>query len=213
MEDWQLELFCKSANLDSISFYLKSNPEKIFLLVNGLSSQDDTFRYNNFLLSEQLCQEDASLLYPYWQQIEAMLPSENNYHRSIAVRLLAALCPADVDNRFESIMTEYFSCLRGGSIMTARYIVQSCSLIFVNKPDLRSRIVDTLLCIEDYCDLPPERVDLIRVDILDFLDAVFALLNETDSALDFAKAALSAHSPKTRQAAKLFLKKHSINPG
>ncbi|PKO13759.1 MAG: hypothetical protein CVU39_17180 [Chloroflexi bacterium HGW-Chloroflexi-10] len=208
MEDWQLELSAKSANLETIQFYLQTQTDKLATLVLGLTSPDDTYRYNSFMLCQQICKVEPEILYPYWPEVEAMLPSENNYHRSIAILLLGALCPADSKGCFELIADRYFSYLNGGSVMTARYIVQSCTTIFRSKPALRTLITDILLHIENYCNLPPERIDLLRTDILDCLEQLYPLLTEKDSALRFAEAALSAKSPKTCKTAKLFLKKH-----
>ena len=144
MHDWQYELKSKNPDLIPLAAWFQVNPELIPQLINGLKSPDDTFRFNTFSLAQQICQSTPQLLYPHWNQIAQLIKSTNNYERSTAVRLLALLCRVDENQYFESIQEDYFGLLRGGSIMTARFIIQSMTDIYFSKPDLRDRICQYL---------------------------------------------------------------------
>ena len=138
-----------------------------------------------------------------------LIKSTNNYERSIAVRLLALLCRVDENQYFESIREDYFGLLHGGSIMTARYLIQSVADIFKSKPDLREDLLNILLHIELYTNLIPERIDLMKTDILVCFDEIFNLIKDPAELIHFAQQATTCQSPKTRKQAKFFLKNHS----
>ena len=208
MEDWQLELKSKTPDLSLLANWMEVNPEQIPLLVEGLTSPDETFRFNSFNLVLQVCGSSPKLIYPFWNQFVQLLRSDNNFQRSIAVQILAALCKADQNQWFETIQEEYFGLLNCGSIMTARYIIQSASLIFIAKPDLREDIKDLFLHIDSVSGLIPDRIDLLKTDILVFFETVFEYLQNPDEVIEFAQKAITSQSPKTRKQAKIFLKEH-----
>lgn len=78
-----------------------------------------------------------------------MLKSNNNYHQNIAINILANLSMVDVENRFEDIFEDYYHILAGERTITASHVALNSSTIYINKPELRSRIIDQLLNIDN----------------------------------------------------------------
>lgn len=212
MEDWQLELISKTPELSFLANWLEVNPEQIPLLVQGLTSPDDTFRFNSFNLVLQVCGSSPELIYPFWDQFVELLRSDNNFQRSIAVQILAALCKIDQNQWFETIQQEYFALLNCGSIMTARYVIQSAAEVYFAKPALRDSLETLFLKIDSISGLIPERIDLLKCDILVFFESVFKYLQNPDKIIEFAQRATSCQSPKTRKQAKIFLEKFAEIP-
>jgi len=208
MLDWQLELNTKNPNFSHIQAWLTINPNEIPFLVENLKSNDDTLRFNSFVLAQSIARDDGALLYPFWEDLVAMLKDSNNYFRSIAIQLLAALCPTDLENKFESIKEDYFSHLHSGSIMTIRYLIQSTSAIFLAKPSLRPFLMSILLHIEKHVNLMPERIDLIRTDILVVFEEIWEKIDNKEPMIEFAEKAIQVQSPKTKKQAREFLKKN-----
>jgi len=120
MFDWQLELNTQNPDLSHIQAWLTINPNEIPYLIENLKSNEDTLHFNSFLLAQSIVRYEGALLYPYWQDLAAMLKDSNNFYRSIAIHILAALCPIDQENKFELIKDDYFAHLHNGSIMTIR---------------------------------------------------------------------------------------------
>jgi hypothetical protein len=210
MLDWQFELNTKNPNFSQIQAWLTVNSDEIPVLIANLKSNEDTLRFNSFMLAQKIAQDEGTLLYPYWQDLAAMLIDSNNFYRSIAIQILAALCPVDQEDKFESIKEDYFANLHSGSIMTIRYLIQSISAIYLAKPNLRPFLMDVLLEIEKNANLKPERIDLIKNDILIVFENMWENIEDEEPLIAFAEKAMDAQSPKTRKQAKEFLKRYRL---
>ncbi len=208
MLDWQLELNTKNPDFSHIQVWLTINPNEMPFLIENLKSNEDTLRFNSFLLAQRIARDEGALLYPYWEDLVAMLRDSNNFFRSIAIQILAALCPIDLEYKFESIKDDYFAHLHSGSIMTIRYLVQSITAIFLAKPNLRPYLMNILLHIEKHVNLKPERIDLLRNDILIVFEEIWEKIDEKEPLIEFAEKAFHSQSPKTKNQAKRFLKKY-----
>jgi hypothetical protein len=85
---------------------------------------------------------------PKWDYFQDMLMSSNNYHKYIAIYLLASLTKVDVDNKFESIFEDYYGILAWEKVMNASHVAANSPKIARNKPHLQSQIIDKLLNID-----------------------------------------------------------------
>jgi len=210
MLDWQLELNTKNPNFSQIQAWLTVYPDELPFLIANLKSNEDTQRFNSFMLAQKIAQDEGTLLYPYWQDLAAMLKDSNNFYRSIAIQILAALCPIDQDNKFELIKEDYFAHFHSGSIMTIRYLIQSTPAIFLAKPNLRPYLMNILLHIEKHVNLKPERIDLLKNDILIIFEDIWEKIEDKEPLIAFAEKAIQAQSPKTKKQAREFIKKYKI---
>lgn len=208
MLDWQLELNTKNPNFSQIQAWLNVNPGEIPYLIENLKSSEDNLRFNSFVLAQSIARDEGTLLYPFWQDLAEMLKDSNNFFRSIAIQILAALCTVDQENKFEFIKDDYFSHLHSGSIMTIRYLIQSTSAIFLAKPNLRPFLMSILLHIEKHVNLKPERIDLLRNDILVVFEEIWEKIDNKEPLIEFAEKAIQVKSLKTKKQAKEFLKKY-----
>ena len=173
-------------------------------LCDGLTSQDEVWRYNCYQVLVQVALEHPARLYPAWDQIVALLDSQNAYHRSVAVRLLAYLTPADAQGRFAALFDRYYRFLDDPKILVTRYLVQDSGVIACAKPGLQAQIVDQLMSIGQ---THHKHKDLIKGDVLQAFEAFFESYPDQAQMLAFARDLLEAESPKTRKAAKAFLKR------
>jgi len=122
-----------------------ANGKALKVLLDGVVSKDDTYRYNCFKVLLQISEDHPLILYPEWDYFIALLDSSNAYHRSIAVQILANLTPVDAQRRFEAIFDRYFDLLDDEKIIVTRSLVQSAGTIARAKPSLQARIVERLL--------------------------------------------------------------------
>ena len=176
------------------------------VLLDGVVSKDDTYRYNCFKVLLQISEDHPLILYPEWDYFIALLDSSNAYHRSIAVQILANLTPVDAQRRFEAIFGRYFDLLDDEKIIVTRSLVQSAGTIARAKPSLQARIVERLLGIDE---THHKHKDLIKADAIQSFEAFFEDYPDKERILGFVEQQLECSSPKTRKAAKAFLNKHS----
>jgi hypothetical protein len=135
------------------------------------------------------------------------LDSDNSYHRSIGVRLIANLARCDGKNRLERIFDRYFGLLDDDKIVTARYLAQHAGRIAHAKPILQERITERLLAVDE-THHAQSRKDLLKGDVLAAFDEFFDSSPQRERILDFAEQQLASTSPRTRKTAREFLKRH-----
>jgi hypothetical protein len=176
-------------------------PEEI---LDGLVSEEEVYRYNCYQVLVRGSEMCPQILYPEWDRLARLLDSNNAYHRSVAVHLLANLTPVDSQGKFEAIFDRYFALLDDAKILVTRYLVQNTGTIARAKPALRARIVERLLHIDE---AQHKHKDLIKGDAIESFDAFFEEIENQEEIASFVRAQLDCSSPKTRKIAKRFLEK------
>ncbi len=176
-------------------------------LLAGLRSKQDMYRYNCFKVLFEVSEIAPTLLYAQWDDFVELLHSDNSYHRSIGLRIIANLTSVDTEKRFDAIFEPYFALLDDERIITARYLAGSAAAVGRFRPDLRPRISEKLLAVDD-THHSEGRKDLLKGDIITTLDTFFEGSPDRARILAFAEAQLQSSSPTTRKAAKAFLNAH-----
>jgi hypothetical protein len=178
-------------------------------LLEGLTAKDENYRYNCSRVLHRLVDQRPELVYPYWDQLAALLDSPNSFQRASALWAIAGLAVADQEGKFERILTRYLALFDDESVMVARYFTQSITRITQAKPALKEQIIAHLLQV-DNTHHTQGRKDLIKADLIVVFDELFDQLQEKDRILGLVEAQLESSSPKARKAAKDFLKKHPL---
>ncbi len=88
-----------------------TNQNSFSEILDGLTSKNDTIRFNCHKILTKISEENPNQLYSKWNYLEDLLYSPNNYHKLIAIELIANLTKVDVDNKFEAIFETYYSIL------------------------------------------------------------------------------------------------------
>lgn len=185
-----------------------ANGKALKVLLDGVVSKDDTYRYNCFKVLLQISEEHPLILYPEWDYFVGLLGSSNSYHRSIGLQIIANLTKVDDETRFDGIFDQYFGLLDDEKVVTARYLAQSAGRIVRAKPHLQARITEKLLEI-DRTHHAQGRKDLIKADIIQSFEEFFEDSRDKEEILAFVEEQLGCSSPKTRKAAKAFFSKYS----
>ena len=86
-------------------------------------------------------------------------------------------------------------------------MVQSTPRIFEGKPYLTPKIVDRLLEVEKVSDLRSQK-DLVCADIIDALAQIYEDFPDQEKIMAFVRRQRESTSPKTRKAARDFMKIH-----
>jgi hypothetical protein len=195
-------------NLEKAMQLALADGKALKMLLDGVVSKDDTYRYNCFRVLVQISDDHPLVLYPEWDYFVGLLGSSNSYHRSIALQIIANLTRADGENRFDGIFDQYFSLLNDEKVVPARYLAQSAGRIVRAKPHLQAGITERLLGI-DGTHHTQDRKDLISADIIGSFEEFFEDSHDKEEILAFVERQLECSSPKARKAAKVFLSKHS----
>jgi hypothetical protein len=174
------------------------------MLLQALTDWRDPIRYAAFQALLALGGNYPGRLFPAWEYLQSLLASRNAFHRSIAVQLLARLLPADEQRCFDGLYLRYYELLKDPKLMVCRHVVQSTDLILAARPDLKSRIVETLLACDAERQEGTSRA-LLYGDIIECLDHWLQEPAERAAVQDFVQRGLQSSSPQTRKAAAQFL--------
>ncbi|MBN2611076.1 MAG: hypothetical protein JXB00_05930 [Bacteroidales bacterium] len=175
-------------------------------LLEGITSDDETLRYNCFKVLLSISEKVPLKLYTEWNTFYEMLLSSNAYHQMIGVKIIANLTLVDNEDKFEDIANEYFALLNGKSLITARYVASVAGIIAQAKPHLREFITKKLLTIDKTAH---KNKDLIVFDAIDSFESFFGESENREQIISFVKKYLKSSSPKTSKKAGEFLKKHA----
>ena len=174
-------------------------------LLNGIVSKDNTTRSNSFNVLQIVSAEKPEILYPQWDYFHKMLISKNNYHRYIAIYILADLTRVDNENKFEDIFEDYYGILAGDKIMTASHVALNSSKIVLNKPELQSKILDRLLDIDNIHQ--GRQNELLKSYVIEALRKMYPEIKDKERVAKFIEDQMDSSSPKTRDLAACFLDK------
>lgn len=175
-------------------------------LLKGIVSKDNTTRSNSFSTLQVISEEKPEFLYPEWDYFYKMLLSKNNYHKYIAIYILADLTRVDKENKFDAIFEDYYGILAGDKVMTASHVALSSSKIAVNKPELQSKILDRLLDIDNIHQ--GRQKELVKSYVIEALRKMYPDIKDKERVMKFIKGQLESSSPKTRDFAACFLDRY-----
>lgn len=139
-------------------------------LVEWLSLKDDNMRYQVFLL----LQNRSRLLgdvYPYWHTFCDKLKSDNSYQRSIGLMLIAENVKWDIENQMVFIIDEYLEIFNDDKPITVRQCIQALEKIVPYKPDLISKIAESLI----KYNLMSVKETMRKSILLDILNVLFCI--------------------------------------
>lgn len=195
----------KNVSVESVAKKALKNEDVLLELLKGILSKEDTIRYNSFKILLLLSEDHPELLYPHWDYFQVLLRSINNYHKLIAIRLIAILTRIDTENKFEKIFDEYYDILKGERTMTAGHLAATSGKIAKAKPNLQSKITNKLLNIDKIHH--GKQKELIKGYAIEALSEYFGEANDKKKIMEFVKGQLESKSPKTKTKAKEFLNK------
>jgi hypothetical protein len=166
--------------------------------------------YHCYYVVDKASRQRPDLFYPYWPAIAALLQHPNSYHRDFALTIIANLTQVDHDDLFSGIFDDYFAHVNDAKFMTGQCCIQNSVKIFRHKPELRERILALLLDVDRQCTYTEKQKAVLRADILDVFDAVYAVVRDKPEVNAFIENSISSLSPKTRRRAKELVKKYHL---
>lgn len=197
------DLNVKDLDVEKLASDALSNGKLLKILMNEIQSKNNTVRANAFNTLMILSEDNGELLYPHWDHFQEMLKSSNNYHKYIAVYLLASLTSVDIENRFKNVFDDYYKILEGEKLMTASHVVLNSSRIISNKPELKSKIIEKLLNTDELHK--GKQKELIKAYVIDAFENIDIEEEDMERIDNFVKLQLDSSSPKTRNAARHYL--------
>ena len=175
-------------------------------MIKNLEIKDDTIRYNSHKVLLIVSQNQPEVLYLHWDFFVELLKRKNNFHKVIGIQILANLAKVDINNKFQEIFDVYHNLIDAKSVMTASHLAANLGKIAKVKPDLRKKITEVLLNI-DQTHHESGRKDLIKAYVIESFREYFEDIKNKEEVIKFIKNQLKSNSPKTRKIAENFIDK------
>jgi hypothetical protein len=125
------------------------------------------------------------------------------YWKLIAVRIIANLTKADIENKFEEIFDQYYNLLND-SVIIAGHLASDSWKIVKAKPELQTKITNRLLNIDK---TNHKHKELIKAGSIESFNEYYEEAENKDEIIEFVREQLKSQSPKTQKKAKEFLNK------
>ena len=197
------ELDNKDISVESIAEKALKDGKVLSALLECVLSKNDTIRFNSHEVLLLLSEEHPTVLHSSWDFLEDLLDSDNNYHKFIALNLIANLTKIDTANRFERMFDKYYSILDGERTMAAAHVAAKSGKIARAKPHLQAEITNRLLNIDK--THRGKQKELLKGHAIEALSEYFEEAEDKKRIIEFARQQLKSESPRTRKAAEKFL--------
>jgi hypothetical protein len=87
---------------------------------------------------------EVEWVYVKWYDLIGMLKSNNSFHRSIGLLVLANLAKSDIDNKFDEILIDYLKFFDDEKFITSRQCIQNVWKVAIAKASCTQKILDEL---------------------------------------------------------------------
>jgi hypothetical protein len=194
----------KDANPETLAQMTLKDEKVLQEALDGVLSKKDIVRQNSFQALNFLSEKHPEKLYDKWYFFANLICKGNAFHKYIAIYIIANLTKADDENKFEKLFDTYYGLLGDKSVIPPAHVAVNSGKIALAKPKLRAEITSRLLDI----DIVVQRhKDLVKASAIEAFEAYFEKSKDQARIIEFVKAQLNCESPKTREKAKMFLKK------
>jgi len=188
--------------------------ELLPIVIDGVSSPKAGVRYGCAKVIMDLSEKHPEKLYPHMEFFASLLNSKYRILVWNAIAILANLCAADVDKKFDAVFDKYYGLLNDEYMVTVANVIGNSGKIALAKPYLVPMITDRLLCVDKIATSPHLTDECKRVIAEAAIESFNLLFYSMDAegkakVLSFVKKNLKSPRDSLRKKANLFLRRWS----
>ncbi len=116
----------------------------LFDLFAKLKLKDNEIRYAAFLELLEITESPVNWVYDYWDELVGKLNSDNSFHRTIGLQLLANLTKSDSQMKMFDFLTEYVNHFEDDKFITSSQCINFSWKIAIVNDNYCRRIIDEL---------------------------------------------------------------------
>jgi HEAT repeat protein len=208
LDEWLVrQLSEPELKVERVAGRVIKEPELISALVDCLEARPARVKYGAAKTLRLLANKAPDLVYPWFDFFVQQLDSENNVFRWNAMRVLAALAPADADNRIERVLDKYLSVIPGPRMITAGNAIAGAAEIAVAKPHLANQVARAILGVRDAVYKTDECRNVAIGHAIVALGRFYEIISDKQAVIAFVRAQQENPRSGTRRKAQEFLRK------
>jgi hypothetical protein len=187
-------------------------PQWIPALIEGLAADKPALKYGSGKVLRIISEKRPDLVYPYFDDLAAMLESENSILKWGAILCLGNLACVDAAGKFELIFHQYFRPISGPVMITAANIMRGSARIALAKPQLADRIAAEILKVKRARYKTAECRNVAIGHAIDAFNLFFDHIRDNRRVIRFIKAQVGNSRVPVRKRAAKFLRERNIVP-
>ena len=203
------ELSRKSADIGAMADLVARRPQSLPDVFDGLSADQARIKYGCLKLLRLISERKPAILYPEFDKFVALLDSENNILKWVAIIVIGNLATADSRKKIDRMLDRYLSPIAGPVLITAANTVGGAAKIAVAKPRLADRIARALMEVEAGNYQTAECRNVALGKVVESLTLFFDLVEDRRPVLEFVQRQLKNPRTAVKRKAAEFLKKYS----
>jgi hypothetical protein len=197
----------KGVDIRDVALRAARDRRLLALLLRNTRSKNDTLRYNCYRVLLEVSVTAPQALAAEWETLTGMLGSSNNYFRYQAAYLIANVAASDAGGRFAEVENGYFHLIEDESIMIASHVALNAGKIARARPELRKKVTSILFRAARGAD-GRRNGELLHASIVEAFSQYFPDSPAPERIIEYVHEQTRSASPKTRKAARDFLRAH-----
>lgn len=199
--------------LESFIKEVTQNPALIPELFAIIKADPGSVKFYCEKVLRMVSERQPELIYPYFDEITALIDSPNSFIKWGAIITLSNLIAVDEGNKFASIYEKYFGLIDAEVMVTAGNVIGNAWKTILKKPEYEPDITKRILGISDNTYLykgepSPECKNILCGHAIACFDKYFELSHSKEAILDFVADQTNNPRKQTAKKAAAFLEKH-----
>ncbi len=128
---------------------IAADPEILGLLLEIIRIDTGTLKFYCCKVIRTLSEKHPSLVYPYFDDVAALIDNQNSFIKWEAIAILSNLVDVDSKGKFETIRHRYFSLIDSDSMVTAGNAAKNACKLAMKNPEYESELTQRLLSISE----------------------------------------------------------------
>lgn len=213
MDNNELMEEIKDKNVDVEYFaneVIKDKNLRNLLVKQMITNKDIMVYYHCYYILDMATELRPELFIEHWNNFTSLINHKNSYHRSIGLTMIANLVCVDGNHQLDNILEDYFEHIDDEKFMTAQCCLKNIGKIVMIRKDLRKRIIEMLLKVDEICSYHEKQRELLKYDILVVMDLIYqeSDIQDQERMNIFIDRASNSISNKTKKKAIELIRKY-----
>jgi len=197
--------------MDDLVAEVIDNPTMIADLIAVINTDPGSVKFACTKLIRLVSEKKPGIIYGYFDEIAALLDSNNSFVKWDAITILSNLVCVDTENKFDAIFEKYFGLINDPRMITAANVVGNAWKVVMSKPYLEKEVTKRLLAVPGIVYLNKGKPSLECKNVLcghliDCFARYYPVSGRKDEILAFVKGQLGNSRRQVVKKAEQFLR-------
>lgn len=186
------------------------------MLLDIIETDKTAVKFTCEKIIREISETEPKALFPYFERMEKLLDSENNFIKWGFILSLTNIINLDTEHKFEAIADKYISLLDSDSVVTFSNAVNNLHKLLSVYSNHESDIMAKLLDIDRHVflykgEVSPECNNVAKGHIIDCFEKLYDKSGYKKEIIEFICGSIDNERKQVRLKAARFLKNHGVD--